>query len=203
MVWPLIWRIWGGFRPPGRLRPIFEPIRRWFDAHILRYGQIRPDFYTILTFRWLSSGSSSLQVSEGSRSGSWSKCFLGGLGCEGPTQSHTFFRNNYFCWPCRLRRQGQQIMIFWKCAVCLSWYPRPPKYHLPQKPRRDAGCVAWQARSKDPPIQEGGGGSRPDSVDRLYLATCTPLGLKERPVGILKYRKVDFGGQFIWDLVYL
>ncbi len=55
---------------PGRLQPIFGPIRRQFDAGLPCRGQIRHDIETILTLLSLISGSSSLHVSgEGSALG--------------------------------------------------------------------------------------------------------------------------------------
>ncbi len=46
--------------PPGRLRPMFEPIRH-FDANLLSRGQIRHYIDTIWALLSLISGSSSLE----------------------------------------------------------------------------------------------------------------------------------------------
>ncbi len=48
--------------PPGRLPPIFGPIRHEFDVNFHCRGQIRHDFDTILTFLSLISGSSCLHM---------------------------------------------------------------------------------------------------------------------------------------------
>ncbi len=48
--------------PPGRLRPIFGPIRYEFEVNLHCRGQARHYFDTIVTFLLLISGSSSLHV---------------------------------------------------------------------------------------------------------------------------------------------
>jgi hypothetical protein len=44
-----------------------------------------------------------------------------------------FVRKIVVVWPCRLRRQGQKTILFWKMYGFCPWYPRPPKNTWPKK----------------------------------------------------------------------